>query len=247
MTQEKEVADRTRTPTEAELSHDRLGDRFRDALSDYDTERRVHTLIDELLVEAIAPGQDQPLAGLRALDVGCGLGFFSERLQRLGARVTACDIGPSLVERTRVRVGCECVTADALALGRQFGDATFDVVLSSECIEHTPAPYEALAQMAAVLKPGGWLSVSTPNILWSPVVKAATLLKARPFDGYENFSTFGGMERALARAGVAVKRRKGLHLWPFQLPLHAASRWVDAHGQGLRRLMINLCVLGRKD
>jgi 2-polyprenyl-3-methyl-5-hydroxy-6-metoxy-1,4-benzoquinol methylase len=246
MRQDREIAAGARIPTEAELTHDRLGERFREGTSEYDTAQRVHTLIDEFLVETIAPGRERPLAGLRVLDVGCGLGFFSQRLHELGARVTACDIGPSLVEGIRARVGCEAVVADALALHRTFGKEQFDVVVSSECIEHTPAPYEALAQMAAVLKRGGWLSVSTPNVLWKPLVAAATILKVRPFDGYENFSTFAGIESALTRAGVTVEQRKGLHLWPFQLPLHSASRWVDAHAQVLKRLMINLCVLGRR-
>jgi 2-polyprenyl-3-methyl-5-hydroxy-6-metoxy-1,4-benzoquinol methylase len=236
-----------RTPSPKELAYERLGERFRSALSRYDTERRVETLVDELLVPSAGRGsRDRPLSGLRALDVGCGLGFFSKRLHELGAQVTATDIGPSLVERTRAWVGCDGTVADALALRQQFGDGAFDVVLSSECIEHTPDPYAALREMAGVLKPGGWLSVSTPNLLWNPVVKTATLLKLRPFDGHENFSTFAGIERTLRGAGVEVERQKGLHLWPFQLPLHRASRWVDGKGQLLRSLMINLCVLGRK-
>jgi 2-polyprenyl-3-methyl-5-hydroxy-6-metoxy-1,4-benzoquinol methylase len=236
-----------RTPSDKEMAYERLGERFRSALSNYDTARRVETLVDEFLVPSAGRGpRDRPLSSLRALDVGCGLGFFSKRLHELGAHVTATDIGPSLVERTRAWVGCDGAVADALALRSQFGDAAFDVVLSSECIEHTPDPYGALAEMAGVLRPGGWLSVSTPNLLWSPVVKTATLLKLRPFDGHENFSTFAGIERTLKTAGVSVERRKGLHLWPFQLPLHRVSRWVDDRGQLLGGLMINLCVLGRK-
>ena len=97
-----------------------------------------------------------------------------------------------------------------------------------------------------MLKPGGLLAVSTPNVLWWPVVRAATLLRLRPFDGHERFSTFRGMRRVLAASGVQVEQEVGVHLWPFQLPLHRLSRWTDGHAQPLRGLMINLCVLGRK-
>lgn len=228
-----------RTIDQKEYCHERLGDKFDTALSNYDTDRRLETLIDQFL-------DDSMVRGKQALDVGCGLGQFSERLHRRGAVVTACDLGPNLVERTRQRVGCEAEVADALFLAKQFGENRFDLVVSSECIEHTPDPKEALRQMAAVLKPGGYMAVSTPNVVWSPVVNLATLLKARPFDGYENFSTWRGIRDTLRNANVDVVREFGLHLFPFQLGMHGLSRWCDNHLQGLRGLMINICVLARK-
>jgi len=229
----------SRVPDREEYSHDRLGDRFAHALSEYDTRRRVETLIDEFLTEDMVRGK-------RTLDVGCGLGFFSQRLMERGAVVTACDLGPNLVEATRGRVGCEAVVADALRLVEQFGPESFDLVVSSECIEHTPSPQRALEQMAAVLKPGGYLAVSTPNIVWSPVVKLATALRLRPFDGHERFSSWSGIRRVLRSSRVEIMREAGLHLFPFQIPLHALSRWCERHLQTLRPLMINVCVLGRK-
>jgi 2-polyprenyl-3-methyl-5-hydroxy-6-metoxy-1,4-benzoquinol methylase len=228
-----------RAITEEELCHERLGDEFERALSDYDTRRRVETLIDEFLA-------DDMVAGKETLDVGCGLGYFSKRLAERGARLIACDIGPGLVQKTRDLVGCRAEVADALELVQQFGEGRFDLVVSSECIEHTPSPQRALEQMAAVLKPGGYLAVSTPNIVWSPVVKLATALRLRPFDGHERFSSWSGMRRVLRSSGVEIVREAGLHLFPFQLPLHRLSTWCDRRLQTLRPLMINVCVLGRK-
>ncbi len=228
-----------RRPTGREYCHERLGERFEEAISTYDTARRLETLIDEFL-----PGD--ALAGRTALDVGCGLGYFSERLAARGADVTACDIGPGLVEQARRRAGCRAEVADALRLADHFGPERFDVVVSSECIEHTPSPAEAVRQMAAVLKPGGLLSISTPNVLWLPVVRLATALRLRPFDGHENFSTWGGLRHTLREAGVVVQRERGLHLFPFQLGMHALSRWCDARAQAIRGLMINICILGSK-
>ncbi|MCP5115407.1 MAG: hypothetical protein GY953_31655 [bacterium] len=88
--------------------------------------------------------------------------------------------------------------------------------------------------------------MSTPNLVWWPVVRLATLARIRPYDGLENFSTFGGMRRTLADAGVEVLRQKGLHLFPFQIPLHRLYSWGDEHLQLLKSLMINICILGRK-
>lgn len=222
---------------EREYCHERLGNRFADALCEYDTRCRMDVLVDDFL---------SGVRGLEVLDVGCGLGHFSERLSQRGAIVTACDIGPTLVRRTCERVGCEAVCADALALVQCFGRERFDVVLSSECIEHTPAPEEAIRQMTAVLRPGGYLSLSTPNLLWSPVVKLATLARWRPFDGLENFSTWSRLRRTLRDARMTIERERGLHLIPFQLKCYRLSRWLDRHCQWARWLMINLCILARK-
>jgi 2-polyprenyl-3-methyl-5-hydroxy-6-metoxy-1,4-benzoquinol methylase len=228
-----------RLPTRQELVHESLGDAFEQALSQYDTRRRVETLIDEFL-------PDLAIVGKAVLDVGCGLGYFSERLVQRGAIVTACDLGPNLVERTHRRAGCKSVVADALQLVQEFGREQFDVVVSSECIEHTPDPDGAISQMLAVLRPGGYLSLSTPNILWSPVVRFATAIGARPFDGLENFSSWRSIRRVIRKEGASVVQERGLHLFPFQLPLHRISRWSDRHLQGLRPIMINICVLAQK-
>lgn len=229
----------TRQPTEKEFCHEYLGDTFAAALSNYDTQRRVEVLIDDFL------GQTE-LAGLRVLDAGCGLGFFSARLKHFGADVLATDIGPGLVEKTRREVGCEGEVADVLQLCDHFGQDRFDGLVSSECIEHTPQPREALRQMIQVVKPGGFISISTPNFIWWPVVKAATLLRLRPFTGHENFSSWSGLRQVLESNGAVVVRQYGLHLFPFQLPLHRFSTWCDQHLQALRGVMINICILARK-
>jgi 2-polyprenyl-3-methyl-5-hydroxy-6-metoxy-1,4-benzoquinol methylase len=167
-------------------------------------------------------------------------------LQKRGAIVTATDIGKSMLQKIRETIGCQCECVDALSLSEHFGPKHFDIVLSSECIEHTPDPMEAVRQMVAILKPGGYIALSTPNYLWYPVVKAATVLRLRPFDGLENFSSFRLIRKTLQAAGVNVLRESGLHLFPFQLPFHSLSRWCDDHLQVVRALMINICVLGQK-
>ena len=228
-----------RQPTAKEYIHEQLGAEFATALSEYDTRRRVETLIDEFLT-------DEMVAGRETLDAGCGLGFFSQRLHARGARVTACDLGPGLVERTRQRVGCAAEVADVLQLSEHFGRERFDLVVSSECIEHTPAPDIAVRQMAEVLKPGGYLALSTPNIVWNPVVRAATALRLRPFSGHENFSSWRGLRRTLGEGGIEIVQERGLHLFPFQLGMERLSAWCDRRLQLARGLMINICLLGRK-
>lgn len=230
----------TRKPDLSEYCHEHLGETFAESLSVYDTQRRIDVLVHEFLT-------DDMVVGKTVLDVGCGLGYFSEALANRGAIVTACDIGPNLLLATNKRVNCKTVLADALCLTDYFGDHQFDLVLSSECIEHTPDPARALQQMALVLKPGGYLSVSTPNILWYPIVATATALKLRPFDGYENFSSWNSLRDSLRKSNIRIKREKGLHLFPFQFTyLNNMSTWCDNHMQFSRNIMINLCIFGQK-
>lgn len=94
--------------SEREYCHEALGESFAGALSEYDTRRRVETLIEEFLTDVMVRNK-------KAIDVGCRLGFFSQRLQERGANGVACDIGSTLLEFTARRVGCACVVADALA------------------------------------------------------------------------------------------------------------------------------------
>ena len=231
--------DTHRIPTPEEYCHERLGSSFATALSTYDTTRRVEILIDQFL-------DDDMLRDREILDVGCGLGFFSQRLAERGANVVACDIAPSLVEATRKRADCRAIVADALRLVNEFGPNRFDGLLSSECSEHTPYPAETVRQMAQVVRPGGFLSISTPNIIWWPVVRMATAFRLRPFDGHENFSSWRSLRKVLRDSGASIQREFGLHLFPFQIPLRLLSEWCDDHLQALRGLMINICILARK-
>ncbi len=105
-----------------------------------------------------------PLAGKRALDMGCGAGLLAEPLARLGAAVTAVDAAAeSIAAARRHAVGV------GLDIAYQVGEAPpavsdpFDLITCLEVIEHVGDPASFVAQMAGVLAPGGMLILSTPN------------------------------------------------------------------------------------
>jgi 2-polyprenyl-3-methyl-5-hydroxy-6-metoxy-1,4-benzoquinol methylase len=217
-----------------QLAHDRLTDRFDELMDDYDLGRRTDVLVERFL-------GPEGLAGRLVLDAGCGVGGLTRALVAKGARVVALDIGPQLAATTRRRCGCAAVVGSLAALC--FREGTFDVVLSSEAIEHTPDPPASVLELYRVLKPGGQLALSTPNRLWQGPVRAASALGLRPYDGFENFLWPSELRGALERAGGEVKAHVGIHLWPFQLRiLRRASRWVDRLGARLLPLMINQCI-----
>lgn len=102
------------------------------------------------------------------LDVGCGDGDVTAEIRSLtGARVTGVDVSEVAVESSKRR-GLEayCVNVNDNAL--PFDDESFDVVYLAEVIEHLVRPDHALREIRRVLRPGGHLIVSTPNLACLP-------------------------------------------------------------------------------
>ncbi len=107
------------------------------------------------------------LAGKQILDVGCGGGILSESMARAGARVLGIDLARAVLEvaelhalQARVAVDYRAVAAEELALERP---GAFDAVTCMEMLEHVPDPAATLAALAALVKPGGDVIVSTLN------------------------------------------------------------------------------------
>lgn len=218
--------------------YDTIADTFDAVANEYDTQRRVEIVFDELL-------RDHDLRGRSLLDVGCGTGWFSAGATRRGARVTSLDIGSRLLARTRERCGSRPVAADACDL--PFGDGAFDLVISSECVEHTLDPIAAVREIHRVTRPGGLLLVTVPNRVWHFAATLANWLQIRPYDGYENWIGWGEMRRLMDDLEARVLEMRGFHLlppvWP---PTQATLRRLDALGTRLGPVMVNMAVLARK-
>ena len=111
------------------------------------------------------------LRGLRvqqALDAGCGNGEVSAALaELLGATVVCSDISSVAVEQCRAR-GLEAHQVELGAAPLPFDDASFDLVFMTEVLEHLFFPDRALADINRILRPGGYLLLSTPNLACLP-------------------------------------------------------------------------------
>jgi SAM-dependent methyltransferase len=117
------------------------------------------------------------LAGARVLDDGCGLGIYVGKLAALAREAYGLDY-----EHERVREGVRRLGRGVLvcAAGERlpFPDATFDLVLSNEVIEHVRDDREALAEMARVTRPGGRVLLFCPN-RWYPVEQHGVYWRGR--------------------------------------------------------------------
>ena len=91
-------------------------------------------------------------------------GLFSTEAVARGGDVVSIDIGERLVRRAAARAGSRGLVADARHLALR--DASFDVVIASEMLEHTDDADRVVAELARVVKPGGLLVLTTPNRVW---------------------------------------------------------------------------------
>jgi SAM-dependent methyltransferase len=108
--------------------------------------------------------------GERVFEVGCGTGAFSIGLAKRGYHVTGLswDERNQRVAAERARIVGVTTTdfpvGDARELDTIPGHtARYDYVLSLENIEHIVDDRKLMRDLAACLKPGGWLILSTPN------------------------------------------------------------------------------------
>lgn len=97
------------------------------------------------------------LRGLRLLDLGCGAGESAVYFSLLGARVTAIDISPRMIEVARATANLHGVSPELVVMpadAMTFPDASFDVVYGANVLHHVDTG-RCLDHVARVLKPGG--------------------------------------------------------------------------------------------
>lgn len=98
-------------------------------------------------------------ASAAVLDVGCGTGQLTEPFTSRGFRVTAIDIGPSMIAAARRRLAGADVTLRAVPF-EDFDapDASFGLIVSGAAF-HWIDPEVRFRKAARLLRPGGWLAV----------------------------------------------------------------------------------------
>jgi ubiquinone/menaquinone biosynthesis C-methylase UbiE len=211
--------------------YDTIAGDFDRLMNPYDLRRRLEVVFDVLL-------RDRALREKRLLDVGCGTGPFSLAARERGARVVSLDLGVTLLIRARSKGAARVVAGNAVQL--PFPDSSFDIVLSSECIEHTEEPERALAEMLRVLRPGGLLVVTCPNRVWRWSLVVADLFDLRPYHGLENWPGWRTLRRWVRAHGGETVQQVGLHMFPFVVPFtHPILRILDRLGAACGPIYVN--------
>ena len=161
----------------------------------------------------------------KVADVGCGGGLLSEALTRIGAKVTGIDLGEKVIEIAKLHLHESNLSVDyrvqSSAELAAAAPESFDVVCCMELIEHVPDPAALVNDLAAILKPGGRLFMSTlnrtPAAFGAAIVGAEYVMRLLPrgTHHYAQFLKPSELARLLRRAGLELEDVSGLGYNPL--------------------------------
>jgi 2-polyprenyl-3-methyl-5-hydroxy-6-metoxy-1,4-benzoquinol methylase len=140
--------------------------------------------------------------GRRLLDVGCGPGTFLLVARQEGWDVAGIEPAQEAASKA-IALGLNVFQGyvkDYAALS----PSPFDAIVSFEVLEHVPNPVEVLQGMRALLKPGGMLVLSVPNLDDPYCLKQQIALAMPPI--HINFFNRRSLGKALQKAGFAIDR-----------------------------------------
>lgn len=158
----------------------------------------------------------------KILDIGCGNGSLAEHLTGMGLEVVGIEPSKSGIENARLKLPqvkfyCMGVYDDP----HKIEEIDFDVVISTEVVEHLFYPRELLRFAKAKLKPGGYLILSTPyhgylkNLILSVMGKWDTHHTALWDGGHIKFWSKATLSRLLMDEGFEVKDFIGCGRFPY--------------------------------
>ena len=170
----------------------------------------------------------RPLAGKRALDVGCGAGLLCEPLARLGAAVTGVDAAAENISAAQAHA-----LGAGLAIDYRCGDVGelglngYDLVTSLEVLEHVAAPAAFLAALRSAMAPGALMILSTPNrtarsrLLLVEAAERSGMIP-RGTHHWDQFITPDELQGLLSAAGLTMGAPQGV-AWSPGKGLHLSS------------------------
>lgn len=127
-----------------------------------DSHNHLRPTIKKMLLD-IERVRKEPDVALKVLDIGCGNGEFCTFLDRLGFKVVGVDEsheGIKIAQETSPHV--KFIEKSIYELDETDFDGKFDIITSVEVIEHLAFPNKLLKKAKMLLKPEGYLILTTP-------------------------------------------------------------------------------------
>jgi SAM-dependent methyltransferase len=103
-----------------------------------------------------------PVTAGRLLDVGCAGGVFLHEAQAWGFSVCGLELNASMAEYARTTYGLEVVNRRMEDAPADHWAQAFDVVTLLDCLEHVPAPLDAMRKISNWVRPGGVIFIRGP-------------------------------------------------------------------------------------
>jgi ubiquinone/menaquinone biosynthesis C-methylase UbiE len=152
-------------------------------------------------------------AGMDVLELGCGTAYFTSELARTGARITAVDISPDLLELAQQKCRVSNVRFELQnAYALTYRDASFDSCVGSSVLHHLDID-QALSEIYRVLRSGGNIYFTEPNMLNPQIAiqKNVPTIKRRLGDSPDETAFFRwSLRRLLKKTGF-----RDIQITPF--------------------------------
>jgi len=194
--------------------------RFWDSVIDYDSVNegaysysRRFTNSFHLAGELI--GRDNLTLDIQAR-TGQGTNFWAKRGFVRKAHIV--DFSPRMLSAACSRLSETGVDFEAHLLTDfplPFTDETFDLVLSYETIEHIWERNVFVHELARVLKPGQWMILTCPNLLWEPAHWVSAILDLHHSEGPHRFLRRGTLLGLFRANGLEIIRENSTVILPF--------------------------------
>lgn len=190
------------------------------------------------------------LAGIQALDVGCGIGLLAEALARMGCNVSAVDpcLPPlALARQQSEQAGLQIAYRQAYGESLPYADGQFDVVTCCDVLEHVDNLEQVIAECARTLKRGGIFVYATLNRTpesWLLAIKALQdwrLTRLLPSDLHRWELFIKPRELINLMSARGLKNRELIGLRPTARPLRILTDL-----RACKRHQISACEFGQR-
>ncbi len=183
-----------------------------DAQVDAAVENNSHSLMIRLV------GPDRTV-----LDVGCATGYLGRALQARGCRVSGVELDAVAAAQAAEDLD-EVLVADLAEadLVAHFGPASFDVVVLGDVLEHMTDPVRVLRGVVGLLRPGGSVVISTPNVTHASLRLALLQGRWRYTDRglldetHVHFFDRAGLDGLISGAGLVAVESTGTTAGPLE-------------------------------
>jgi SAM-dependent methyltransferase len=142
----------------------------------------------------------------RALDVGCGHGFFSRALREAGFDVTAIELNEKSRAIFKLMNGFDALNVPFDARFAEQNTENFDIILLSQVLEHLPMDTDPIGTIERILSPGGICVIAVPHFrsFVSRLQGRRDMFICPP--EHLNFFTIEGLENLFGRRGFRTLR-----------------------------------------
>ncbi|HSV54430.1 MAG TPA: class I SAM-dependent methyltransferase [Burkholderiaceae bacterium] len=169
-----------------------------------------------------------PGTACRILEIGCGEGLFAAALKRQRpVEIIGIEPFAEAAREAATRIDqVHCVEIEQ-GLAKLHGEA-FDCVVCNDVLEHLVDPWEVLRKLRALLRPGGTVVASIPNVRYMPVLKSLVLQGGWEYQDagvldrtHLRFFTQSGIRALFSQSGYRVNALQGINgirfPWKFGL------------------------------